>query len=172
VYVLEYLKTARDPGSNSTREAVEVEYRLACSGELYNRRVLTTDWRKSDITRVLLRTPFELFVASRPFDAYPQELCARLKLAYVTQEDDLSAGTFLPDDEVVEDLCSILSLLARRLISVVGKIWERCAERDPHLGSYGWDAPVSILQLPKVTAWRMRPVTISTGIEGASGRNP
>jgi hypothetical protein len=51
-------------------KSVEVEYRLACSGELYNRNVLTADWRKSDVTRILLRTPFELFVASQPFAHY------------------------------------------------------------------------------------------------------
>ena len=167
MHVLEFLKTLQ---SNSMREPVEVEYRLACSGELYDRRVITADWRKSDITRVLLREPFELFVTSRPFDDYPQELCARLKLSYVAEEHDLrgfkSTSVFLPDDEIIEDLCSILSLLARRLISVVGKIRERRPERDSDLGSYGWDAPLSILKLSGFPVWRRRPITIRTGSEG------
>jgi hypothetical protein len=168
MYFLEYLKTR-----NSDAEAVEVEYRLACSGELYNRTVLTADWRKSDITRVLLRDPFELFVVGQ-FEQYPQELCARLKLSYVTEENDShgvkSAITFLPDDEIIDDLCSILSVLARRLISVVGKTWERRAERDTDLGSYGWDAPVSILRHSRFAVWRRRPITIMASMEGLSAQ--
>src|SRR5215831_17917274 len=85
MHLVEYLKGLRPPDGEFAQEAVEVEYRLACSGELYDRRVVTADWRKSDITRVLLREPFELFVASHPFDDYPQELCARLKLYYITE---------------------------------------------------------------------------------------
>jgi hypothetical protein len=161
-------KQPRD--SESLQGAVEVEYRLACSGELYNRRVGTADWRKSDITRVLLREPFELFVASRPFDDYPQELCARLKLSYVTEKQESRGvdfiSNFLPDNEIMEDLCSILSLLARRLISVGGKVRERRAERDTVLGSYGWDAPTPVLNIAGFAVLRRRPISIITSREG------
>jgi hypothetical protein len=124
---------------------------------------------------VLLRDPFELFVASRPFDDYPQELCARLKLPSVklpsvTEKEESrgvpSISIFLPDSEIVEDLCSILSLLARRLISVVGKVRERRAEHDTALGSYGWDAPVSVLNIAGFAVLRRRPISIITSQEG------
>jgi hypothetical protein len=92
MHLVEYLKGVQRADSGSTREMVEVEYRLACSGELYDRRVVTADWRKSDITRILLREPFELFAASHPFDDYPQELCARLKLSYVTEPENHSSS--------------------------------------------------------------------------------
>jgi hypothetical protein len=170
MHLVEYLKGPRPPDGEFAEEAVEVEYRLACSGELYNRRVVTADWRKSDITRVLLREPFELFVASRPFDDYPQELCARLELSYITEREESRGvgfiSNFLPDNEIMEDLCSILSLLARRLISIVGKLRERRAERDTGLGSYGWDAPVSVINIPGFAVWRRRPISIITSLEG------
>ena len=86
MYLLRFLEAASTLTANSDAGPVGVEYRLACSGEFYNRRVETFDWRKSDITRVLLRGPFELFVASQPFDSYPQELCMRLNLAVVTEQ--------------------------------------------------------------------------------------
>jgi len=168
MHLVEFLKDLQPPDS----ESVEVEYRLACSGELYNRRVVTANWRKSDITRVLLREPFELFVASQPFNDYPQELCARFK-PYVTEKQEprghgfISISESLPDDEIMEDLCSILSLLARRLISVAGRIRECPAERDTTLGSYSWDLPVPVLNnIAGFAVWRKRPATITTSLEG------
>jgi hypothetical protein len=99
----------------------EVEYRLVCSGELYNRKVQAPGWRKSDATRILLKQPIRLLVASRPFDTYPQELCLRLTLGFVTEQATAGTGTasriFLPDEDIVEDFCAVLSLLSRRLIS-------------------------------------------------------
>jgi hypothetical protein len=81
MYLLEFLRQAGDwPGT------VDVEYRLACSGEFFNRRVETYDWRKSDIARLLLDSPALIFVARRPFDSYPQELCVRMALSSVTEE--------------------------------------------------------------------------------------
>src|SRR5271165_6575425 len=122
MYVLRFLKE-RSEGERSAG-AVEVEYRLACSGELYNRNIQTSDWRKGSATRILLRTPFELFVASQPFDDYPQELCARLVLNRAIESDQLFTRGFLPDKDVIEDLCSLLTLLSRRLITPVAKIRE------------------------------------------------
>ena len=66
----------------------------------------------------------------------------------------------------MEDLCSILSLLARRLISVVGKVRERRAERDTALGSYGWDAPVTVLNGAGFAVWRRCPISIITSHQG------
>jgi len=146
MYLLQFLA-----GSSSHAGAVDVEYRLACSGELCNRKVLIAgDYRKSDVSRVLLRTPLELFVVGHPFDKYPQELCTRLKLDFVTESKGSSGTTFLPDEDVVEDFCSILSLLSRRLISPVAKIRERHADYGSGLGlhdalgSYASELPAPI----------------------------
>lgn len=169
MYLLEFLKTA----ANTSAGTIRVEHRLLCSGELYNRRVITYDWRKSDVTRVLLREPCELFVASQPFAAYPQELCIRLALPYVTEQDSggqfSSSTMFLPDDEVVEDLCSILSLLARRLVSPYVKTREQHPEMPGHqaaYGSYMSDVPTPIASDRRGSAWKSRPATVITSFEG------
>lgn len=170
MYLLEFLEKASNQTNKPGGDTVGVEYRLACSGELYNRRVQTFDWRKSDATRLLLKTPLELFVASQPFSAYPQELCARLTLGYVTEKKaDQSASStsiFLPDEDVIEDLCSILSLLSRRLIAPVGKTRVRYRDEDPPLGSYTLDVPMPILSFPRFAVWNRRPLSVLTSMEG------
>lgn len=170
MYLLRFLEKAANQATDPAANAVGVEYRLACSGELYNRRVQTFDWRKSDATCLLLRTPFELFVASKPFSAYPQELCARLTISYVTEEQTVgnvpSTGLFLPDEDVMEDLCSILSLLSRRLIAPVGKTRLRNKDEDPPLGSYTLDVPMPILSFPRFAVWNQRPIGVLTSMEG------
>jgi len=163
MYALGFLKE-RSEGKHSVG-AVEVEYRLACSGELYNRNVQTGDWRKSDASRILLRTPFELFVASHPFEDYPQELCARLVLTYATESEQLFTRTFLPDKDVIEDICSLLSLLSRRLIAPVAKIRERHTTEIAALGSYGTDVPIPIMVQSHVASWKKRPATVITSIQ-------
>jgi hypothetical protein len=164
MYVLRFLEKA--PNDNTEPpEAVHVEHRLACSGELYNRTILTSDWRKSDATRILLQAPFELFVASQPFADYPQELCVRLTLSYVTEQTSAENCTFnqifLPDEDVIEDLCSLLSLLSRRLIAPVAKTREQ-HNAGPALGSYGTDIPTPILRRSRVAVWKKRPATVIT----------
>ena len=49
MYLLKFLHEKQERPTG-----VEVEYRLACSGEFYNRKVETADWRKSDVTRIPL----------------------------------------------------------------------------------------------------------------------
>ncbi len=169
MYLLDFLRSA----ANTSTGNVRVEHRLLCSGELYNRRVIACDWRKSDVTRVLLREPFELFVASQPFEAYPQELCIRLALPFVTEQESEGQFSclrrFLPDDEVVEDLCSILSLLARRLVVPYVKTREQYSEvpgdRDA-CGSYLSDVPAPIASDWRGSAWKSRPATVITSFEG------
>jgi hypothetical protein len=161
MYLLKFLQEARDRAIG-----VEVEYRLACSGEFYNRKVQTWDWRKSDVARILLDQPFSIFVTSRPFDSYPQELCARMTLNFVGEDGGAPNArhsiTFLPDDDVVEDLCAVLSLLSRRLVSTITKTREKHDDPDtPHW--FPSDMPMPILDRPKVIAWRPKPGTVITG---------
>ncbi len=148
---------------------VNVEYRLACSGEFYNRKILTCDWRKSDVTRILLERPFQIYVASRPFDSYPQELCVRVSLDSVTEKGGTpsmrTTRTFLPDTEVIEDLCAVLSLLSRRLVSMVTKTREK---HHDAIATQWHDAelPMPILDRPRVVAWARRPATVITSATG------
>lgn len=167
MYLLRFLEAALTRTTNSDAGSVGVEYRLACSGEFYNRRVETFDWRKSDITRVLLRGPFELFVASQPFDSYPQELCVRLKPAVVTEQGKNVTRTLLPDEDIVEDLCSLLTLLSRRLVSSVCKT-RQSSDDGPDLsalGSFGSEFPTPILPLQHIAAWKQRPITVLTSMK-------
>ena len=153
----------------------QVEYRLACSGELYNRAVLTYDWRKSDVTRLLLQQPFSLLVTSQPFDNYPQELAARLTIAEVTEKSCVNnipyIRSFLPDEDIIEDVCAVLTLLSRRLISPVVKTMEIFSEgaQDPWQ-SYPWQSYIStpIIDRLKVIAWPQRPATLFTTWSGQS----
>jgi hypothetical protein len=73
---------------------------------------------------------------------------------------------FLPDEDIIEDLCSVLSLLSRRLISLVGKTRERHFLDQPALGSYGSDLPVPILSISQAAVWRRRPLSILTNQKG------
>jgi hypothetical protein len=166
VYLLRFLENALRRAANGVADQVFVEHRLACSGEFYNRLVQTFDWRKSDITRVLLKAPLELFVVSQPFDSYPQELCARLKLAFVTEREGSATSIFLPDEDIIEDLCSIVTLLSRRLVSPVCKTRQAGPEEYPALGSLGSDYPTPILPFQNFAAWHQRPMTVITSVEG------
>ncbi len=113
MYLLKFLQESRDRSAS-----INVEYRLACSGEFYNRNVVASDWRKSDVSRILLERPFPIFVTSRPFESYPQELCVRVALDFVTEAGGSPTmrafRTFLPDSDVIDDLCAVLTLLSRR----------------------------------------------------------
>ena len=83
MYVLDMLN-----GWNSVKlddNRASFEYRLLCSGALYNSTIRTSDWRKSDATRPLVRSPFTLDVCSHPFEEYPQELCLRFDAPIVTK---------------------------------------------------------------------------------------
>ncbi len=103
MYLLEFLEKASNQTNKPGGDTVGVEYRLACSGELYNRRVINfLDWAEErDATR--LGCSKRLWNCSWPASrspAYPQELCARLTLGYVTEKKaDQSASStsiFLP----------------------------------------------------------------------------
>ncbi|MFZ1101817.1 MAG: hypothetical protein WAN86_02915, partial [Hyphomicrobiaceae bacterium] len=151
-----------------------VEYRLACSGEFYNRKVTTFDWRKSDATRLLLAKPFSLQVASRPFDSYPQELCMRFTVGFETEQTSHTqlpgstfTSTFLPDEDIVEDVCAVLTLLSRRLITTVVKTMQTPGIIPP---TQSWPlqspVPMPIVGSFKVGAWPRRPLTITTTMSG------
>ena len=77
--------------------------------------------------RFLLAPPLLLYAASRPFDEYRLELVLRLTVAEVRETQGPVTSTFHPDEEVARDLAALLTVLCRRLITVMGKSAERIA---------------------------------------------
>lgn len=167
MYGLDFLRTVF---SNACTECPLVDFRLACSGELYAGRVLTSDWRKSDVTRVLLRDPFELLVASMPFDAYPQELCLRMP-ALMAEEHEKNVHVTLQTDEFVcADLADLFTVVFRRLVRKAGKVGEE------HRGDWArkFPSPMNKRPMPsfasKIVAWRQRPATLLYGVDGIEAK--
>jgi len=149
LYVLDYLadpKCARRPG-----DALCTDYRLLCSGSVYRRT--EGEWYKSEGARFLLAPPLLLYAASRPFDEYPLELVLRLTVAHVEETrparwwDGQTIEIFHPDKEVARDLAALLTVLCRRLITVMGKSAERFAEHEyPKFDRI----PLPVAHLPRV----------------------
>lgn len=157
MYVIDFLKGFPDAEHS---DVVDFEYRLLCSGELYNANVQTFDWRKSTVTRILCDGPFRLLVASNPFDEFPQELALRFSAPLVTERQGNSAFLFHPDDEIARDIAALLSLLLRRLITVAAKAREvhpRKHEGDIDL-LLDWPSPLIKSITP--THWEYKPSTV------------
>lgn len=121
MHVLEFLKGF--PGLN-TEDSVEFEYRLLCSGEIYNASVHTADWRKSAPARILCDSPFWLSVVSIPFSEFPQELALRFSAPLIKEESGNTSVLRYPDSDIARDLAALLSLVLRRLITVAAKTRE------------------------------------------------
>lgn len=149
-----------------SRESVDFEYRLLCSGALYNANVITADWRKSDATRLLVSEPFLLTVCSHPFDDYPQELSLRFKTTRVTETKGKYTTMFYPDEEIARDLSSILSLLLRRLITVAAKVREIRPQHYDQESNYRLDNSIDFVNRISRNYWVRKPATIIYGEKG------
>lgn len=164
MYILDFFRNINLQSKVS--ENVGFEYRLLCSGALYNGIVQTSDWRKSDVTRIIFKHPFSLIVCSYPFDDYPQELCLRFSTNMVKETKNNSSIMFYPDDEIADDLASLFSLLFRRLITVV------CHTREiyPNSQHRGHDIfkdwPVGFANKMKTNIWERIPGLIVYGPDG------
>ena len=160
MYILRYLK---EKGSrDSDGQLIISEYRLLCSGELYNPRVQTFDHRKSGVARRLILKPFELIVSSQPYDAYPQELTLRFASRYQTEGTDRFSLSLLPDDEIARDIAALLTLFSRRLVVVYGKVREihRLSATDT------LDIPLPITASRDLRSWSRRPLQLVFGLAG------
>lgn len=174
MYVLDLLKRSSSNEAQATK-GVSFEYRLLCSGELYNAEILTADWRKSDYTRLLIDEPFSLTVCSHPFDDYPQELSLRFQTSRVTETKGSISSSFYPDEEIARDIASILSLLLRRFITVAAKVREihpRYYEQEPD-----WHIDNSIDFVNRISRnyWERKPATFvydAKGIHDITDYNP
>jgi hypothetical protein len=158
MYVLDFLKGFHDVQES---DLVTFEYRLLCSGELFNGSILTHDWRKSDGARILCDDPIQLLVASHPFHDYPQELALRFRAHRVKETYGIATSSFYPDDDISRDIAAILSVFSWRLITVVTKSRELHRRR----GDEGFSEPLLDWPAPFVKSlnpvyWPYKPSTV------------
>ena len=170
MYILDLLKRSHSDAPKAS-DSVSFEYRLLCSGELYNAEVITADWRKSDGTRLLVPGllvpgPFLLSVCSHPFDDYPQELSLRFNTAMVTETKGRTTSMFYADEEIARDLSSVLSLLLRRLITVAAKIREIHPRHYGQEPDYLLDNSIDFVNRISRNFWERKPATIIYGAKG------
>jgi hypothetical protein len=164
VYILDFL--AGKLAQSSVAEVRQTEYRVLCSGELYNGNVLTSDWRKSDVTRVLLTSPFSLYVVSRPFHDYPQELAVHISVHRVTETAGQFSSTFFPDDVVARDLVSILCVLLRRHLTIATKVSVSVPGGAPPQFNLPGVLPLPIVKATVDSAWPKHPIGVMTDGQG------
>ncbi len=143
-----------------------VEYRLVCSGVLYNSRVLTADWTRSDACRILSPSSFKLIVASSPIDEYPQELalsfrCPVVRESYKQQTGIVDQFMFRPDGEIIAGLASLLTVFTRRLITVRAKVREMYEASNSDVAAEFRDMPIPIGDRLG-TYWPPRPASVTT----------
>lgn len=165
MYILDIFKQSNSD-STEPLDNVAFEYRLLCSGELYNAKVIAADWRKSDVTRLLATGPFLLTVCSHPFNDYPQELSLRFKTTMARETKGRTTLTFYPDEEIARDLSSILSLLLRRFITVAAKVREIHQRRYDQELDFLLDNSADFVNRITRDYWTRKPATIIYGNKG------
>jgi len=165
MYILDFLQTwSHEQSSEGGTDSFE--YRLLCSGELYNSRVRTADWRKSDATRILLRSPLTLVVCSQPFDDFPQEIAFRFSAPLVTESEGQSTMVHSPDQEVAADFAALLTLYCRRLITVAAKVRQTHPKEYEDEPAVFQDWPIGFVRSLKPVHWERKPATVVWGFQG------
>ncbi len=171
MHILNFLK--KQSQKQTVGDFITCEYRLLCSGTIYNSDVLTADWRKSDATRIILMSPFTVFVASHPFDDFPQELALRYAVERFTVEQTInersrSISTFYPDHEIARDITALLCLFCRRLITVSGKIREVHPKQYEGEPEVFLDWSIDFVKSLEVKHWERKPATVIYGSDGVT----
>lgn len=114
---------AQDP-----HDEIEVEYRLTCSGSIYNGSVDCLDWTKSQAARLFATDRFRLIALHDRQNPYPQELSLTFKCRFIEVNwqmgESPATTTFAPHNEIASDIAAALTLFARRLITVRGMVRE------------------------------------------------
>ena len=149
LFVLDWLRKAG--GVEPAAGSITVEYRLVCSGELYNGDVRTMDWQESDICRVLLTEPFRLVVASTDTRARthgPVELSLTFSCHEVSQQQGLIRTTFHPHEELAADIAALLTVLLRRLLTVAGPLRIVHSDEGVPEGMREWPLSIVTRSLP------------------------
>jgi len=168
-HVLDFLRAALKDGP--PKGTPQSEYRLLCSGELFNEKVLTANYQKTDAARFLMRGPFDLMVCSHRYDDYPQELALSIAVEQVQEGGGSLTVSHRPDDEVARDIAALLSVYTRRLITVAGKVRTRWPDGIEGLEPRRDEWPAPIVGRIRAVAWPKRPATVSHGPEGTTLRD-
>src|SRR6266446_5663459 len=116
--VIDFLSGLRNEPSE---DVVTFEYRLLCSGELYNGDVIGSAWNRN-AERFFLFNPFKLFVCSHPFNDYPQVIALTFQACSFTQSQGNTSYISYNDLEIAQGLSSLLTLICRRLITIAAKV--------------------------------------------------
>jgi hypothetical protein len=162
MYVLQFLAGKFDMG-------ITTEYRLLCSGELFNKSVITFDYHKSEPTRWLLAKPFNLRIVSQPFNAHPQELRLVFSCsAYVTEGTEECSIMFPPDDDIAKDLAALLTVFLRRLVTVYTKVSVTYKDMPPSMqsGDFAGPYPLPIFGDSTAASWKRMPISVLTSMRG------
>ncbi|MFL6604444.1 MAG: hypothetical protein ACJ8R9_24350 [Steroidobacteraceae bacterium] len=158
MYVLEYLKSAPQ---SSHEFGVTFEYRLLCSGELYNSKVSTSDWRKSNVAQYLCGSSFTILAVRNPLRHFPQELVVRFKANRVEERGAMASVSFVPDEDIARDLAALLSVIFRRLVTVAGKTRELYPRFSPNDIEELLDTPLPLVNALDAVHWQERPLGIT-----------
>jgi len=169
MYILDFLSDF--PGMTRSDDVVGFEYRMLCSGELYNARVFTSDRCKSSVARILCDSPFTLVVCSYPFDEFPQELALQFSAPLVEEVHGRSTGLFHPDDDIARDVAALLTLFCRRLITVAAKIREQHAPNQEDSPTLFTDWPVGFIRSLNPVHWTSKPSVVACKPDGISIAN-
>lgn len=166
MHILNFLK--KQSQKQMGDDFITCEYRLLCSGTIYNSDVLTADWRKSDAARLLLNSPFTVIVASQPFDDYPQELALRFTADRASEKRRMGKSSFYPDEEIARDIATLLCLFSRRLVTVSAKIREMHPKQYEGEQEVFRDWPIGFVNSLKVNHWDRQPATVVYGPGGVN----
>jgi hypothetical protein len=154
--ILDFLNGFRDHPSDG---GVAFEYRLICSGELFNCSASPTDLPKSPYARLLCKSPFTLLAIPNHLSQYPQELALRFSAPSVTESHPSGTLIHHADADIARDIAALLSLLLRRLVTVATKVYERHPESDTLIPELFRDCPTPIVNSFNPVHWERKPLT-------------
>lgn len=152
-----------DPRSKNTSEKVRVEYRLLCSGELYNLSACCPpyyiDYWRSPFLRLILDGLPGLFVTNEPHRNYPQELSFTFDCHLIEDSSDESSTIYHNDQEIAEEFVALLSVLTRRLVCLLCKVSEYYYDKEMMHGlPQHWPYQVYNIATPRI--WSVKPATV------------
>lgn len=168
LHILDWLRTWSQ--AKQDKEAITVEYRLICSGHVYNGDVSTADPDKSTACRLLLARPVQLLVVDGPPTAshrYLRELSLVLSCSLVRITEGNFTITLHPHEEIANDLAALLSLRFRRLVAVAGPV--RQVVHDESLPIREW--PFPSFHFGTTPHWPAQPVMATIGPDSIRLKN-
>jgi len=152
-----------DPQNQNLSKQKHVEYRLLCSGELYNFGACCPphyiDYWRNPFLRLILDGLPGLFVTNEPHSPYPQELSFTFDCYVIEDSSNGSSVIYHNDQEVAEEFTALFSVLTRRLVCVFCKISEYNYNKEATCGlPQYWPHQVYNASTPRV--WSKKSATL------------